>query len=103
MSRLTFDPGCGLDISTTTIRELEDIATINYWGYRIVQHEDPETLYIHEAYYDHREGLLGIANRPAAPCGDTMEDLSESMDLLAQALNEPTLHYSDFLVEDESA
>ena len=103
MSRLTFDPGCGLDISTTTIRELEDIATINYWGYRVVQHEDPSTLYIHEAYYDHREGLLGIANRPAAPCGDSMEELNESMDLLAQALNEPTLYYSDFLAQDESA
>lgn len=103
MSRLTFDPGCGLDISTTTIRQLEDIATINYWGYRVVRHESPNTLYIHEAYYDHREGLLGIANRPAAPCGESMEELGESMSLLAQALDEPLLHYADFLVEDESA
>ena len=87
MSRLTFDPGCGLDISTTTIRQLEDIATINYWGYRMVQHHDPDALYVHEAYYDHREGLLGIANRPAAPCGDNMEELEESMELIGNNLS----------------
>ena len=100
MSRLTFDPGCGLDISTTTIRQLEDIATIQYWGYRVVRHENPSQLFIHEAYYDHREGLLGIANRPASPCGDTMEELEENMELIRQALTEPVLDYADFLVEE---
>lgn len=100
MSRLTFDPGCGLDISTTTIRQLEDIATIQYWGYRVVRHENPVALYIHEAYYDHREGLLGIANRPASPCGETPEELEENMELIRQALTEPVLDYADFLVEE---
>ena len=100
MSRLTFDPGCGLDISTTTIRELEDIATISYWGYRVVQHQEPDTLYIHEAYYDHREGLLGIANEPAAACGDTREELEENIELITQALNEPVLDYGDYAIAD---
>ncbi len=99
MSRLTFDPGCGLDISTTTIRQLEDLATIHYWGYRVVRHEGPVALYIHEAYYDHREELLGIAKRPAAPCGDTMEELEENMELIRKALGEPVLPYTDFLAE----
>ncbi|MEM1041893.1 MAG: hypothetical protein AAGI91_04620 [Bacteroidota bacterium] len=100
MSRLTFDPSCGLDITTTTIRELEDIATINYWGYRVVRHEGETALFVHEAYYDHREGLLGIANRPAHTCGDTMEELEENIELISQALNEPTLNYADYAVGD---
>ena len=99
MSRLTFDPSCGLDITTTTIRELEDIATINYWGYRVVKYTNG-SLFIHEAYYDHREGLLGIANDPAAACGDTREELEENIELITQALNEPVLDYEDYAVAD---
>ncbi len=98
MSRLSFDPTCGFDITTTTLRELEDIATINYWGYRVVQHDD-DALFVHEAYYDHREGLLGIANRPAHACGDSMEELRENIELIAQGLNEPVLRYEDYAVE----
>ena len=100
MSRLEFDPGCGLDISTTTIRRLEDIATIHYWGYRLVQHESPAQLYIHEAYYDRREGLLGIAHRPAAPCGETTAEVREHLALIVQALDEPVLYLANFLVGD---
>lgn len=99
MSRLPFDPSCGLDISTTTIRRLEDIATINYWGYRVVKHGDEGVLFIHEAYYDYREGLLGIAKRPASPCGDTREELEENLELITQALNEPFLDFADFAIE----
>ncbi len=98
MSRITFDPSCGLDITTTTIRELEDIATINYWGYRVVRYEGEGVLFIHEAYYDHREGLLGIANEPAAACGDTREQLEENIQLITDALDEPVLNYHDFAI-----
>ena len=100
MSRLTFDPSCGLDITTTTIRELEDIATINYWGDRVVRHGETGALFVHEAYYDHREGLLGIANEPASACGDTREELEESIELITQALNEPVLDYNDYALDD---
>ena len=100
MSRLTFDPSCGMDITTTTIRELEDIATISYWGYRVVKHQGKGVLFVHEAYYDHREGILGIANDPAAACGDTREELEENIELITQALNEPVLDYKDFAIVD---
>ncbi len=100
MSRLTFNSSCGLDISSTTIRQLEDIATINYWGYRVVKHGKKGILFVHEAYYDHREGLLGIANEPAAACGDTREELEENIELITQALNEPVLDYEDYAVKD---
>ncbi len=100
MSRFTFDPTCGLDIATTTIHTLEDIATISYWGYRVINHDGEDGLFIHEAYYDHREGLLGIAKKPATACGDSREALQETVGMIADALDEPTLEFADFALED---
>jgi hypothetical protein len=96
MSRFPFDPDCGLDIATTTIRELADLATIRYYGYRIVRHPGG-LFYIHEAYYDYREGLLGIAGEPSKACGDSTDALAEVLDLMEDALREPILDYSDLV------
>lgn len=96
MSRLPFNPDCGLDIATTTIRELADVATIQYYGYRVVCHPDG-THYIHEAYYDYREGLLGVAQKPAEPCADTLNALRDVLDMMEDALKEPILNYNDLI------
>ncbi len=98
MARVSFDPGCGLDITTTTIGDLADIATISYYGYRLVRHPDG-THYVHEAYYDYREGLLGIARKPAEPCGDTTEGVDEVLQMMKDAVREPVLRYADQVPE----
>jgi hypothetical protein len=101
MSRQPFDPDCGLDIATTTIRELEDIATIQYFGFRVILHPDG-VHYIHEAYYDHREGLLGVAQKPAEPCADSLDALGEVLELMEDALREPILRLDALLAEGRS-
>lgn len=90
MSRSPYDPDCGLDIASTTIREFADFATIEYFGYRLVRHPEG-VIYVHEAYYDYREALLGIARKPASPCADSVEALREVIDQINDALREPIL------------
>lgn len=96
MSRLPFNPDCGLDIATTTIRELADLATIRYFGYRVVRHPSG-SYYIHEAYYDYREGLLGVAQKPSEVCADSTELLAEVLEQMQDALREPVLDYEDLI------
>lgn len=100
--RLPFDPDCGLDITSTTIRALEDIATIASYGYRIVEHTDG-LLYIHEAYYDHKDALLGIAEAPARPCADSLPGLSEALRHMHQAFTEPTLSLEKLRARGDAA
>lgn len=89
-----FTPPCGLDIAATTIAA-GDMARISYWGYRLVVH-DGGVCFVHEAYYDDREGLLGVALAPARPCADSPEELRAELDLMGEALAEPSLRYADF-------
>lgn len=100
MSRLPFNPDCGLDIATTTIRQLDQIATIQYYGYRVVTHPNGMH-FVHEAYYDFREGLLGIASEPAHVCAETLEDLEDVHRAMSDALREPILTLADLLPGEE--
>jgi hypothetical protein len=100
MSRLPFDPDCGLDIASTTIRQLDQIATIQYYGYRVVQHPEG-TYFVHEAYYDHDEALLGIASEPAHVCADTLDDLNAVHRAMADGLREPILSLADHLPQED--
>ena len=68
MLRNAFTPPCGFDLMTTTVDSPEGLAAIAFWGYRLVVHPDG-TFFVHETYYDDREGVLGIAREPARPCG----------------------------------
>ena len=95
MVRSTFTPPCGFDISTTTIEHASGLAAISYWGYRAVIHPDG-SFFLHETYYDEREGILGIARAPARPCGETVADVREEMAQMTQGLDEPALRYTDF-------
>lgn len=95
MVRSRFTPPCGFDISTTTVESARGLASISYWGYRAVVHPDG-SFFLHETYYDEREGILGIARTPARPCGDTVADVSTELDLMREGLGEPPLRYTDY-------
>ena len=95
MIRNRFTPPCGFDIATTTIESADGLASISYWGYRLVVHPDG-THFIHETYYDQREGVLGIAREPARPCGDTSDDVRDELGRMTEGLNEPHLRYRDY-------
>ena len=99
MIRNPFTPPCGFDLATTTVRDPHDLDAIAYWGYRLVVHPDG-TCFLHETYYDGREGLLGIAREPARPCGDTPTDVQEELDQMAKGLSEPPLRYLTFATDE---
>ena len=99
MLRNSFAPPCGFDLSTTTIRLPSKLAEISYWGYRLVVHPGGDC-FVHETYYDVREGILGIAREPARPCGDTASEVQEELVLMEKGLNEPSLRYLDYASED---
>ena len=95
MVRNQFTPPCGFDIATTTVAEAHELAAISYWGYRLVVHPNG-TVFVHETYYDDREGVLGFATSPARPCGEAVEEVHEELQLMLEGLKEPVLRYSDY-------
>lgn len=99
MLRNAFTPPCGFDLATTTVGNPSDLAAIAFWGYRLVVHPDG-SCFVHETYYDSREGILGIARTPARPCGDTPEDVQDELNRMGEGLAEPALHLFDFAKED---
>ena len=94
MSRKLFTPPCGFDLADTTIATLADVTSIAYWNYRVIRHADG-TLYLHEAYYDRREGILGVARAPTSPCSDGLDQLRTEVGELLDALREPVLDFAD--------
>ena len=94
MSRKLFSPPCGFDLADTTIKSLSDATEIAYWSYRVIRHAD-STLYLHEAYYDRREGIIGVARTPTSPCADGLDSLRTEVGELLDALREPVLDYAD--------
>ena len=95
MLRNAFTPACGFDISTTTVSGTPGLAGISFWGYRLVVHPNG-TCFVHETYYDEREGILGIARTPARPCGDKADDVQSELTRMAEGLSEPALRFLDF-------
>ena len=95
MVRSTFTPPCGFDITTTTVESGRGLAAIAYWGYRAVIHPDG-SFFLHETYYDEREGILGIAREKARPCGDHIGDVRDVLSQMAEGLGEPPLRYTDY-------
>lgn len=98
MLRNAFTPPCGFDLATTTVRSAEGLAAIAFWGYRLVSHPDG-SCFVHETYYDAREGVLGIAREPARPCGPTATDVREELTRMEEGLQEMPLRYLDYASE----
>ncbi len=95
MLRNAFTPPCGFDLLSTTVDSAEGLAAISFWGYRLVVHPDG-TCFVHETYYDVREGILGIARAPARPCGDAAADVRDELQRMEDGLQEPPLRFLDY-------
>ena len=102
MLRNAFTPPCGFDLATTTVVTPDGLAQISYWGYRLVVHPDG-ACFVHETYYDVREGLLGIARQPARPCGDTAADVRDELERMNEGLTEAPLRFLDYATDDAPA
>ncbi|MEM9998122.1 MAG: hypothetical protein AAF809_10520 [Bacteroidota bacterium] len=90
MSRNLFTPPCGFDIADTTLESTLDVGRIKYWGHRVVRHDDGQH-FIHQAFHDDREGLLGVARQPTFLCADDLDLLRIEIEDARQALDEPVL------------
>ena len=99
MLRNAFTPPCGFDLATTTVATASGLASISYWGYRLVVHPDG-ACFLHETYYDIREGLLGIARAAARPCGDSASDVRAELVRMEEGLAESPLRFLDFAADD---
>jgi len=98
MLRNAFTPPCGFGLVTTTVGSSEGLAAIAFWGYRLVTHPDG-TCFVHETYYDKREGILGIAREPARPCGSSGEEVEDELVRMAEGIVEAPLRFSDYAAE----
>ena len=98
MLRNPFTPPCGFDLATTTVASPEGLASIAFWGHRLVVHPDG-TCFMHETYYDAREGILGIAREPARPCGDSAADIRDALAGMRDGLMEAPLRFLDYIAE----
>ena len=101
MLRNAFTPPCGFDLMTTTVDSPEGLAAIAFWGYRLVVHPDG-TFFVHETYYDDREGVLGIAREPARPCGEAASDVHDELKRMAEGLQERPLRLLDYASDTPS-
>ncbi len=80
---------------STTVATPEGLASISFWGYRLIVHPDG-TCFVHETYYDDREGILGIAREPARPCGEAASDVHDELQRMEEGLQEPPLRFLDY-------
>ncbi len=96
MLRNVFTPPCGFDLTTTTVATSDGLAAIAFWGYRLVVHPDG-TCFVHETYYDGREGILGIARAAARPCGDDAAAVLDELQRMEEGLREPPLRMLDYV------
>ena len=99
MLRNAFTPPCGFDLATTTVATASGLAAIAFWGFRVVVHPDG-ACFVHETYYDAREGLLGIAREAARPCGDTPAHIRDTLGRMNEGLAETPLRFLDFAPDD---
>ena len=68
------------------------------WNYRVVSraypgpgdHETIREYYIHEVYYDDGR-IIGMTENPMEPYGQDEQELKDSIELMLQAFEKPTL------------
>ena len=67
------------------------------WNHRVVRkHYEAETMLgIHEVFYDAEGAPDMVAVNPVEVCGETLEELAETLNWMLKALGEPILEYDD--------
>lgn len=68
---------------------------MSHWNHRVVKkhyHETDETLFsIHEAHYNDNGELYGYTESGVAPCGESLEELRETLNRMFEASYRPVL------------
>ena len=72
------------------------------WNYRVISraypgpgdHETIREYAIHEVYYDD-EKIIGMTEEPSEPYGQDEQELKDSIELMLQAFEKPTLREED--------
>ena len=62
------------------------------WGYRIVKQLHPtETYQAYEIHYDENDNIQYISAKPSGPYGETLEEITNDLEHMRQALSLPIL------------
>ena len=74
------------------------------WNYRLLEHENVDGtswFAIHEVYYDEASIPKYCSDEPCSAHGEDTEALITDMQYMMQALNKPTLLFSDFVKKEQ--
>jgi hypothetical protein len=83
---------------------------MSYWNHRVVKKHYPETdetfYTIHEAHYNDNGDLYGYTEGGVDPCGESIEELRETLNRMLRALDQPVLVdgeavFAEFTDKDE--
>lgn len=67
------------------------------WNYRVIRFVDSdrrESFRIHEVYYED-DKIISVSDVPASPSGETIPDLEEDVRRIKEALEKPSLKYTE--------
>jgi hypothetical protein len=67
---------------------------ISYWNYRLMLAENGEW-HLREVYYDADDNVVGWTANPAAPWGETADEIASVMRLMLEAFDRPPLTESE--------
>ena len=73
---------------------------LGFWNNRVIEFADPLTgaswFQIHEVFYAADGKPQAYGESPAAICGDTVEEMNETLGRMMRALKQPALRETDF-------
>ena len=71
---------------------------MSHWNHRVMRRVYPndEVMYqIYEVFYNADGSIWGFTNDPVDPCGETVEEVRESLERMLRALDRPVLDWHD--------
>ena len=65
------------------------------WNHRVMKSKDGDDYFyqIHEVYYDKEGKVDGYTARGTSPCGNSLQELKEDLELMLNCLNKEVLDY----------
>jgi hypothetical protein len=66
-----------------------------HWNYRIIKHVEDNTYGLYEVYYDDVGNVEKYTSHPCGFVSDTLEEMSDVLDMAREALSKPVLNEQD--------
>lgn len=76
-----------------------------YWNHRVIEFVEPDGgpwLSIHEVYYDADGNPQTYTENAIGACGDSMEELTQTLQRMMACLSKPVMKETDFSVGSDA-